>query len=51
MTPIYHSLVLHLCPSCYARFCSHDDLQRHELANHQRRLTWHRLRIHARVAR
>lgn len=38
---MYHSLVLHLCPGCYARFSSHHALHAHEsMSNHGRR-GWH----------
>jgi hypothetical protein len=37
----YHCPVLHLCARCYARFWSHQELQRHQLASHRRHLAWH----------
>jgi len=33
---INSDLVLHVCPMCFARFRSHNDLHRHERAQHPR---------------
>ena len=35
-----NSAVLHVCPTCFARFPSHDDLQRHARLCHRRHTFW-----------
>jgi len=45
---INSSLVLHVCPTCFARFRSHADLQQHERLSHRRQMPQRGWRIRAR---
>jgi hypothetical protein len=47
--PMYADAVWHLCPTCYARFASHQELQHHESLRHHGVTVRRRWRAHPRA--